>query len=566
MRTLIRDVRYGLRLLARNPGFTAIAVLTLGLGIGANTAIFSVVYGTLLEPMPYHDPDQLVMVWSKPRPDSRNSVAAGDFIDWRAQSTVFQGLHAWTGRTVSLAIGNERPEQIFASATTPGWITNFGYEFQLGRDFVPEEGVDGNDHQRHPVEPPLAGALGRRSRDRGQGDPARRQAAHRGRRAGTGAGRPHRAEDVPAARLHPGPDQPQLPLAAGHGPAQARRHGGTSERADGGHCQTHRRRLPRPEKGLADQRRAAAQQLPLPEHDQRALVPARRGRLRAPDRLRQRGEPAPRPGCFKAARGGAQVLPGRLAPSDRDPVPRGERAAGAPGRPLRARPGRRHHARDPGRDARLHPALRGGRAPEHPRAALHHGHGDRVRHPLRLRSRLAGHPLEPEREPEGGGARHDRRPASCPARAGGGRVRAGAHPPRRRRPGHSQPDEPEPGRPRLPYRKAADLLPARAQRAVEGRRARHPLLRPARGEASGAARRGGGDHRHGRTASGRLRDGSRHRGPSPGAGLSAGLGSLHHGHPRLLPDLWPADPEGARPHPRRTMPRARGSRWSTSPS
>ena len=145
MRTLIRDVRYGLRLLARNPGFTAIAVLTLGLGIGANTAIFSVVYGTLLEPMPYHDPDQLVMVWSKPRPDSRNSVAAGDFMDWRAQSTVFQGLHAWTGRTVSLAIGNERPEQIFASATTPGWITNFGYEFQLGRDFVPEEGVDGND-------------------------------------------------------------------------------------------------------------------------------------------------------------------------------------------------------------------------------------------------------------------------------------------------------------------------------------------------------------------------------------------------------------------------------------
>ncbi len=145
MRTLIRDVRYGLRLLARNPGFTAIAVLTLGLGIGANTAIFSVVYGTLLEPMPYHDPDQLVMVWSKPRPDGRNSVAAGDFIDWRAQSTVFQGLHAWAGRTVSLAIGNERPEQIFASATTPGWITSFGYEFQLGRDFVPEEGVAGND-------------------------------------------------------------------------------------------------------------------------------------------------------------------------------------------------------------------------------------------------------------------------------------------------------------------------------------------------------------------------------------------------------------------------------------
>ena len=145
MHTLIRDVRYGLRLLARKPGFTAVAVLTLGLGIGANTAIFSVVYGTLLEPMPYRDPEQLVMVWSKPQPDGRNSVAAGDFLDWRAQSTVFQGLHAWTGRGVSLAIGNERPEQILASPTTPGFLTNFGLQFELGRDFLPEEGVVGRD-------------------------------------------------------------------------------------------------------------------------------------------------------------------------------------------------------------------------------------------------------------------------------------------------------------------------------------------------------------------------------------------------------------------------------------
>jgi len=98
MRNLLRDVRFGVRLLARNPGFTAIAVLTLGLGIGANTAIFSVVYGTLIEPLPYHDPEQLVMVWAKPKPDSRNAAAAGDFLEWRKQSTVFQGLHAWTGR------------------------------------------------------------------------------------------------------------------------------------------------------------------------------------------------------------------------------------------------------------------------------------------------------------------------------------------------------------------------------------------------------------------------------------------------------------------------------------
>jgi putative ABC transport system permease protein len=144
MSNLLRDVQFGLRLLARNPGFTAVAVLALALGIGANTAIFSVVYGTLLEPLPYHDPEQLVMVWSKPRPDSRNSAAAGDYLDWKAQSTVFQGLHAWTGRTVSLA-SEDRPEQYQAAPVTPGWVANFGLQLQLGRDFLPEEGQVGKD-------------------------------------------------------------------------------------------------------------------------------------------------------------------------------------------------------------------------------------------------------------------------------------------------------------------------------------------------------------------------------------------------------------------------------------
>jgi len=145
MRDLMRDVRFGLRVLVGNPGFTAVAVLTLGLGIGANTAIFSVVYGTLLEPMPYHDPEQLVMVWSQPRPDNRNSVAAGDYLDWKAQSTVFQGLHAWTGRAVSLSLPGERPEQVDAAPVTPGWIDNFGLKLELGRDFLPEEGEVGRD-------------------------------------------------------------------------------------------------------------------------------------------------------------------------------------------------------------------------------------------------------------------------------------------------------------------------------------------------------------------------------------------------------------------------------------
>src|SRR6188474_1615169 len=145
MRHLRRDVQFGLRLLLKNPGFTAVAVATLGLGIGASTAIFSVVYGTLLEPLPYHDPEQLVMVWSKPKPDSRNPAAAGDYLDWKAQNTVFQGLHAWTGRDVSLALPGERPEEINAAPVTPGWLTNFGWQLELGRDFLPEEGEVGKD-------------------------------------------------------------------------------------------------------------------------------------------------------------------------------------------------------------------------------------------------------------------------------------------------------------------------------------------------------------------------------------------------------------------------------------
>ena len=82
MKTLLQNARYCLRLLRKNPGFSAVAVITLALGIGANTAIFSVIYGVLLAPMPYKNPDQLVMVWSRIQ-GYRNSVAAGDFVDWK---------------------------------------------------------------------------------------------------------------------------------------------------------------------------------------------------------------------------------------------------------------------------------------------------------------------------------------------------------------------------------------------------------------------------------------------------------------------------------------------------
>ncbi len=139
----MRDVRYGLRLLRRNPGFTAIAILALAVGIGANTAIFSVVYATLLAPLPYAEPDRLVMVWSRIQ-GNRNSTATADYLDWKRESTVFQSLSAWTGRSVNLAT-SDRPEQVQASSTTPGWVSTIGYTMLLGRDFTAEEGIPGRD-------------------------------------------------------------------------------------------------------------------------------------------------------------------------------------------------------------------------------------------------------------------------------------------------------------------------------------------------------------------------------------------------------------------------------------
>jgi putative ABC transport system permease protein len=130
-------------MLRRNPGFTSVAVSTLALGIAANTAIFSVVYATLLAPMPYHDPDQLVMVWSRVQ-GNRNVTAAGTYLEWKRENKVFQDLNAFTGGAVSLG-ASERPEQVAAERDTPGHLTMFGLEIALGRDFLPEEGQIGKD-------------------------------------------------------------------------------------------------------------------------------------------------------------------------------------------------------------------------------------------------------------------------------------------------------------------------------------------------------------------------------------------------------------------------------------
>jgi putative ABC transport system permease protein len=144
MQSLVQNLRYSLRRLYKNPGLTFTVLLSLALGIGANTAIFTVGYATLLAPLPYPRPDQLVIVWSKIQ-SIHNGVSAGDFTDWKQQSTSFQDLNAWTDGAFNIAT-HDQPEFINGDRLTVGFYRMQGNEFYLGRDFLPEEGQAGKDH------------------------------------------------------------------------------------------------------------------------------------------------------------------------------------------------------------------------------------------------------------------------------------------------------------------------------------------------------------------------------------------------------------------------------------
>src|SRR6516162_11592 len=113
MRTLLQDLLYGLRMLAKNSSFTAFAVITLALGIGANTAIFSVVNAALLRPLPYEEPNRLVYVWSaeKARGINQSTVSIPDLHDWREQNRVFQGIAGWWSASYNLS-GADEPQQV----------------------------------------------------------------------------------------------------------------------------------------------------------------------------------------------------------------------------------------------------------------------------------------------------------------------------------------------------------------------------------------------------------------------------------------------------------------------
>src|SRR5271170_2112120 len=144
MSSLLQNLRFSLRMLAKNPGLTITVLLTLALGIGANTAIFTVDYATLLAPMPYPEPDQLVVVWSKIQ-TFHNGISAGDFTDWKRENSSFRDINAFTGGSFNIA-SKDQPENIDGRQVTAGFYKMMGRPFFLGRDFLPEEGVEGRDH------------------------------------------------------------------------------------------------------------------------------------------------------------------------------------------------------------------------------------------------------------------------------------------------------------------------------------------------------------------------------------------------------------------------------------
>src|SRR6202041_3919817 len=140
MGTLMQDMRYGIRMLSKNPGFAIIAVLTLALGIGANTAIFSVVNAELLRPLPFRDSGRLVSVATS---NSRTHSTAGamsypDFLDLRAQNQVFQGMAAYTDGSFTLT-GVDQPAHVVGSSVSASLFDVLGVTPELGRTFLPDE-------------------------------------------------------------------------------------------------------------------------------------------------------------------------------------------------------------------------------------------------------------------------------------------------------------------------------------------------------------------------------------------------------------------------------------------
>ncbi|HYG80634.1 MAG TPA: ABC transporter permease [Pyrinomonadaceae bacterium] len=146
LRTLWQDLRYGARTLLKSSGFTAVAVITIALGVGANTAIFSLVSAVLLRPLNYHEPDRLVMVWESDSAvgDTRDTIAPANYADWQAQNQSFEDMAAFEWRNFNLT-GDGEPERVPAFGVSANFFPLLGARPALGRAFQAEEDRPGAD-------------------------------------------------------------------------------------------------------------------------------------------------------------------------------------------------------------------------------------------------------------------------------------------------------------------------------------------------------------------------------------------------------------------------------------
>jgi putative ABC transport system permease protein len=143
---IAQDVRYGLRMMRRSPGFTMVAVLTLALGIGATTAIFSVVDAVLLRPLPFRAPGQLVQLWETERAPGSYPLAGADYIDWRAQNQSFEDMAVYTFQESYIASGAGEPERAAVVETQANFFSMLGVQPMMGRTFLPGEDQEGRNH------------------------------------------------------------------------------------------------------------------------------------------------------------------------------------------------------------------------------------------------------------------------------------------------------------------------------------------------------------------------------------------------------------------------------------
>src|SRR5215211_307761 len=136
--TLAQDIRYGARVLIKHKAFTVVAVITLALGIGANTAIFSVVNELLLRPLPYREADRIVMLWEvTPEGRHQNTTSRANFRAWRAQSTSYQQMAAFSDQRFTLT-GDGEPEEVSGQLAVPEIFKALGVDPLLGRTLLPE--------------------------------------------------------------------------------------------------------------------------------------------------------------------------------------------------------------------------------------------------------------------------------------------------------------------------------------------------------------------------------------------------------------------------------------------